>query len=418
MLGCHLLQALCAKRRSNPSYREEAEMANKEGGRLAYIGRIVIVTMCFNALVGLSFLLYDPNVLWGLSGRLFVLLYTSELSAAESNRRSLQPGSSVYTFRAAVYSGYQCDGSIMPASMYTWHVPSPLEVQSDTCVATSSGTPSFDMGLRVSCSSSGTPIVLASAPGCTGTSTDLLSSVGPYFINPATVWSTPGGGCLRQNTAYDSGWNMAVGGPAPFHSFLIECIASPAPPLPPPPSPPPPAAAPATETDDNMLLLIVCAGAGVVLVLVGGYTIRSRATTHRAKLSPSTRSTAGKPTPPVPQQEPPPHPQAEMVMVAPAVVPMAAPVTTTMSSKSYTSPASFPPAGNQFDPTTGKPIPRIVPGGPPPPLPELVATLKQQLGLKESLNIVEAVDQACEQLGIPQNGSVVDKAEKCWQFLS
>ena len=66
---------------------------------------------------------------------------------------------------------------------------------------------------------------------------------------------------------------------------------------------------------------------------------------------------------------------------------------------------------------TGKPIPKFVPGGPPPPLAEMVATLKQQLGLKESLDIIEAVDQACEQLGIPKNGSVADRAAQCWQFL-
>ena len=55
-----------------------------------------------------------------------------------------------------------------------------------------------------------------------------------------------------------------------------------------------------------------------------------------------------------------------------------------------------------------------------PPLLTMAEIFKRQLGLDSKLNIEEAVEQACVQLGVDTTqgrGNLVEKAQRCWVLL-
>lgn len=53
----------------------------------------------------------------------------------------------------------------------------------------------------------------------------------------------------------------------------------------------------------------------------------------------------------------------------------------------------------------------------PPPLKEIADIFKAQLGIERSTNIADTVDQACRELGVPVQGTLIERATQGWHAL-
>ena len=51
------------------------------------------------------------------------------------------------------------------------------------------------------------------------------------------------------------------------------------------------------------------------------------------------------------------------------------------------------------------------------PLVQMVDLLKTQLGIDSSAILADAVDHACEQLGVSNKGSLIERATECWEAI-